>query len=71
MKVTIELNLNEEEDRYDYDNIMQAQKLRLLFEEWTNTLRSKYKYSDNTATDWCDVREMWHQTVGESGVSLD
>ena len=66
MKATLEFNLPEEKDKYDFANNGLNYYLTLV--EFDNWLRSEYKYNGNEAM--FEVREKLNYFISENNVTI-
>jgi len=66
MKATLEFNLPEEKDEYDFaNNGINYYSALVEFDQW---LRSEYKYNDNEAM--FKVREKLNEFINENNVKI-
>jgi len=70
MKVTLEFDTEEEGQRAELEEVMQASRMGIALWDMQQYLRSQYKYADEP-DDIEKIYEMFFEILGDNNVNLE
>lgn len=69
MKIILKFDLDNEEDKYEFDKMMQASDMALFIDDFMDYLREQVKYKENP-DNFSTIFQMFLKLAKERGVNI-
>lgn len=70
MRITINLDFSNDDDKLRFERFLNARRMAKIIEEFTNELRQKVKYT-NEIGSWAEAQEMFYSLISSYNYNDD